>query len=690
MKYYYFFTLFLGFAATAQIVNIPDTVFKNRLLESSSTEYIAKNLAGVYFKIDTNNDGQIQVAEAAQVSYINVQGIGATDLTGILSFVNLQTLNCAVNQITFLDLHGLTQMTGLSCSNNQLTSLNVDGLVNVTSMNCSYNQLTSLDVSSLVALHEFSCGENLLTTLDVNNQHDMTTLSCWNNQLVTLFVKNGKYESSIGYTGNPTLQYVCADESQVANFVSNNISLGYTNCYVGTYCTFAPGATHYTIQGNVKFDSGNDGCGALDGVIPNFKLAVTNGSQTGMTIPDASGNYSIPAIAGAVTVTPVLENPEFFSVSPAEVVVNFPTQGSPFVQDFCVTANASYNDLEVSIIPLDAARPGFDAHYKLIYKNKGTMPLSGSVTFAFEDDKVDFIAAVPAADAQQPGLLIWNYTTLLPFGQREILVTLNLNSPVETPALNNGDQLNFSAVASPVTNDAVVADNYASMKQFVVGSFDPNDKTCVEGNTVAPEIAGSYVHYVIRFENTGTYAAENIVVADIIDATKFEINSLIPIDGSHSFYTRIKGNKVEFIFENIDLPFDDAGNDGYVAFKIKTKNTLVAGDSFSNKANIFFDYNAPIETNLAITTLQLLSAGEIAQPELIALYPNPVQDSVQLQYSPNVAVNSVQIFNTLGRLVQVIIGDCNGIIDVSHLASGDYFVKISTDSGVCIKRFIKR
>ena len=74
-------------------------------------------------------------------------------------------------------------------------------------------------------------------------------------------------------------------------------------------------------------------------------------------------------------------------------------------------------------------------------------------------------------------------------------------------------------------------------------------------------MVGKEVHYLIRFENTGTANAENIVVKDMIDTTKFDINSLIPIDGSHPFVTKISNtNKVEFIFENINLPFGDANN----------------------------------------------------------------------------------------------------------------------------------
>lgn len=164
---------------------------------------------------------------------------------------------------------------------------------------------------------------------------------------------------------------------------------------------------------------------------------------------------------------------------------------------------------------------------------------------------------------------------------------------MEIPAVNAGDQLDFMAVINPIPNDDIPIDNSSTLKQIVVNSLDPNDKTCLEGTTVSTTMIGEYVHYLIRFENTGTFAAENIVVKDMIDSAKFDIATLIPLNGSHSFITRINTNQVEFIFENINLPFDDANNDGYVAFKIKTKPTLVLGDTFSNSANIYFDYKFP-------------------------------------------------------------------------------------------------
>jgi hypothetical protein len=103
----------------------------------------------------------------------------------------------------------------------------------------------------------------------------------------------------------------------------------------------------------------------------NLKFSITDGTNTGSVIANTTGNYFIPVQAGTHTITPILENPNYFSISPTNTVVTFPTQTSPFTQDFCVTANGIHPDLEVTLLPINRARPGFDASYKIIYKNKG-------------------------------------------------------------------------------------------------------------------------------------------------------------------------------------------------------------------------------------------------------------------------------------------------------------------------------
>ena len=368
----------------------------------------------------------------------------------------------------------------------------------------------------------------------------------------------------------------------------------------------------------------------------------------------------------------------------------FPTQTSPVLQNFCITPNGTHNDLEVIVFPLLPARPGFDATYALIYKNKGNMTLSGSVTFAFEDDKMDVVASDPNFSAQATGLLTYDYSNLQPFEMRYIFLTININSPQESPAVINGDQLDFTAIINPISGDEVAADNTSNFIQTVVGSYDPNDKTCMEGNTVGPQMIGQYVHYVIRFENTGTFPAENVVVKDMIDLTKFDLSSLIPTSSSHSFVTRIAADgKVEFIFENIQLPFDDANNDGYIAFKIKTLPSLVVGDTFSNSANIYFDYNFPIVTNTTSTTIEILGNADFVFGDYVTIYPNPTQNSLNIKMNNEISISSINIYNSLGQLVLVTTNPSESV-DVSNLKTGSYFIKVISDKGISNTHFIKQ
>ena len=196
---------------------------------------------------------------------------------------------------------------------------------------------------------------------------------------------------------------------------------------------------------------------------------------------------------------------------------------------------------------------------------------------------------------------------------------------------------------------------------------------------------------MIRFENTGTFAAQNIVVKDMIDATKFDVASLIPLNASHNYITRITGNKVEFIFENINLPFNDANNDGYIVFKIKTLPTLALGDTFSNSASIYFDYNFPIVTDPAVTTFAVLGTEDFVFSKYLTVYPNPTNDVLNLTAKQAIELQSIAIYNVLGQMV-LSVPKAKGLstVDVSNITAGNYFLKVVTDKGVSTVKFIKK
>ena len=584
-----------------------------------------------------------------------------------------------------LVINNLNNLTNLYCDYNFITNLNIQGLINLQTLNCSNNQLTAIDFNDSTNIVSLYCENNLLTTLDVQSLSNLTRLECNYNQLTSLFIKNGRSHTT-NFQFNPNLSYICCDDVEF-NIIQTRVNSYSYNCHINSYCSFTPGGTFYEISGNTKLDSNNNGCDVSDINYSNLNFLIANGTNTGL-IANQTGNYYIPVSAGNHTITPNLENPSYFNISPTNFTVNFPTQASPFTQDFCVTANGVKSDEKVVLVSITPARPGFVATYKLIYRNKGNQIENGTVSLTFDDTRLDYVSSNPVYDSSATNSFTWNYTNLQPFETREIDLILNVNSPMETPAVNNGDVLNYTTTITSANTDETPADNTFTLDQTVVGSYDPNDKTCLEGQTIAPSEVGKYVHYVIRFENTGTYPAENIVVKDMIDLNKFDITTLVPLKSSHDFYTRINGNKVEFIFENINLDFNDATNDGYVVFKIKTKPSLVLGDTFTNNANIYFDYNFPITTNTYITTVAALSAQDYDFGTYFTLYPNPAKDVLNIQTKQDLEVNSIEIYNQLGQIVMAVTNAVNSV-DVANLASGTYFVKVNTEKGSANTKFVK-
>ncbi len=735
-KIYFLFFLVFGLNGYAQnpddIVYIPDANFKARLLQASITYQIARDINGNFFKLDANNDGEIQINEAQLVYELYINSAGINSLLGIEEFLNIRVLYCEYNYLTSLNVSELSSLKGLyckgniltnlnvsnclsleilNCFDNYLTSLNVSGLINLQNLNCEDNQINDLNLSGCINLKRLNIEGNALTSLqfselinleylymayndfvylDLSQNPKLFWLDAENNNLHTVILKNGNLNwGAIFLNYNENIQYVCAD-TWVIDFIQNSLSFHNIVCNVNSYCSFTPGGTFYTVQGNTRFDSNNNGCGVDDFNTANVKFIVSSGTATGNFISNQTGSYSIPVQAGNHTITPVLENPNYFTVSPTSTTVSFPSATSPYIQDFCITANGIKNDLEITIIPIEVARPGFDATYKIIYKNKGNQVSNGSLNFTFEDTIMDLVSVIPVNTSSANNSLSWNFSNLNPFETREIDLVFNINSPMATPAVNGGDVLVYTATIVGAT-DETPNDNTFTLNQTVVNSYDPNDKTCLEGATITPSMVGQYVHYVIRFENTGTYPAQNIVVADVIDSTKFDISTLIPQRSSHDFYTRIKGNKVEFIFENINLPFDDANNDGYVAFKIKTKSNLVLGNTFTNKANIYFDYNFPIITNTASTTVTALNTNDFDFGNYFTVYPNPVKEVLNFEVNKEIGVKSISVYNTLGQIVMAITNVDNlKDIDVSNLTAGSYFVKIYTDKGSSSSKFIKQ
>ncbi|SCY73468.1 T9SS type A sorting domain-containing protein [Flavobacterium caeni] len=444
-----------------------------------------------------------------------------------------------------------------------------------------------------------------------------------------------------------------------------------------------------TIVGNISVDTNNNGCDGADLHPHGIRVNLTGGSSDQYTFTDISGNYIFYVGAGNFTVTPQPEFP-YFTSSPSSDTVNFATVANlSQTRNFCVVADGVHNDLYVKLLEWVPARPGFDATYRLVYKNNGNQPISGSLNVTFDDSRLDYVSAT-TAPVVTPNNLDWTFANLAPFETRNINFVLNVNSPMETPAVNINDVLDFTATVNPVAGDETPANNVSVFNQVVVGSYDPNDKAVAEGPEINIADVGDYLHYLIRFQNSGTFLAENVRVQDML-AANLDVSTLEVVSASHAYRSTLThGNKLEFFFDNIMLPAemdDEPGSHGFVAFKIKPAAGVGLGSVIENTAEIYFDFNFPIITNTVTTTVTELATAEFDAQNNVVMYPNPARDVLRFETKDD--ITAVKIFNQLGQLVKSV--DQNGIktINVSELSAGTYLVQISTTKGSSVAKLMK-
>lgn len=201
----------------AQIVNIPDTNFKNALIVEG---------------VDTNGDGEIQVSEAEAILNLNVSFKNILSMEGIQSFVNLEVLHCSNNQLSTLDMSQNLNLQWLTCGGNQLSNLDVTQNLNLINLWCDNNALNDLDVTQNLSLVSLWCWNNPLGSIDVSQNLNLEDLACSNTQLSDLNVTQNlnlkgldcanNQLSVLDLTSNINLQDLGCDNNQLTNLYINN------------------------------------------------------------------------------------------------------------------------------------------------------------------------------------------------------------------------------------------------------------------------------------------------------------------------------------------------------------------------------------------------------------------------------------------------------------------------------------
>lgn len=253
-----------------------------------------------------------------------------------------------------------------------------------------------------------------------------------------------------------------------------------------------------------------------------------------------------------------------------------------------------------------------------------------------------------------------------------------------------GDTLHFSI--TPRDNPDSTLYHYEPILRC---AFDPNDKLASPSGR--PEEArilpDTPIDYTIRFQNTGNFPAEDVVLADTLSAY-LDLNTFQLLGASHPLSEiRLEGNALHFSFLSINLPdstSNEAESHGFVQFRLWQMPGLEHKTLIRNSAAIYFDQNPPIFTNTVDRMVFDPSLGveetEVEESKL-RLYPNPTDGF--LYFRGAILPTHYYLFNSSGQMVGQGAVRSNRI-DVSGLAPGFYGVAFQVGGEVCWGAFVRR
>ncbi len=662
----------------------------------------------------------------------------------------LQILEVYDNQITALpDLP--PTLTALSCSNNPLTSLPAlnDGLIEIQSEHCllttlpalpqtldriycDFNQITSLPPlpSNLTFLF---CYDNQLANLPIL-PNTLTWLRCQNNLLTTLpnmpdsiqFVgcDHNQITHLPSMAGSALVQFMCFNNqlqelpelppslfsmwcndnplkclpvlpNALANFNCTNtlvtclpnMPLSFDSTmfwadFPAHVCDVAHSGCAFreeTISGIVFNDL--DGDGARDIGEPPFLLGTVE-AQPGdfLTGPDPSGYYVLHVDTGTF----------IFQGQPVLYHTRTTDPGTAALELF---EEDTLRDIGYQIIPgmydvvadLAASQPqaGLINPVTLGVLNVGTETTTATISFTFDADQEWFESdSVPVSLIGHEA--IWS-ATLQPGGLWRARVYLRTDSTVVL-----GTPIEQLLIASIPQTDQTPDNNIDTDPSTVLGSMDPNDKV-VRPVALTPEqlLAGENVEYTIRFQNTGTAAAQRVVITDTL-STDLEWGSLQFVSSSHPCTWFLANGVLYVVFDPIALPdssTDEPNSHGHVRFSVRPDVQLMIGETVSNNANIFFDFNAPVTTNTCLLAIDPFAAvAEVGVPQYLRIVPDPFTVEAHVFFgdplSPDDRVDLVDVQGRVRKSLSDRTGD-ELLIRRDGLANGLYVLRVIKD-GVCI------
>lgn len=473
--------------------------------------------------------------------------------------------------------------------------------------------------------------------------------------------------------------------------------VGYNAAANNCYCTIT-GTVYEDLNNNCIKDAGEPG-------ISNIQMHC---SGMGYAYTDAGGQYSFKVPTGTYTISETVQG--YYPLAACQnnniSVSVTASSGCTNTVNFANVVNPIH-DMHISLWDYTYAVPGNTYTQKCIVTNDGTVPESSILAGYKNDGQLNAASFMPSVVFTGTGNWYSSGTAFpsLTEGTSQAFF-IDYSVPANIPINTNLVFKDTVAYTSPVSNwlnDYSPWNNVDYFTTNTVSSYDPNFKEVSpkgSGSNGKITYADSVLEYMVHFQNTGTWQAQNIVVMDTLD-NDLDWKSLRPGYSSHPCkVTMSEGGVVKFSFNNINLPaemYNEKGSNGMFTYTIKTKKNLPLGTEFTNSAAIYFDYNPPVITNRTLNTLG--SSNGINAPSGVSaafdVFPNPAGTMAYLgvdnRYDNTVA--TINLYDVTGKVMlsrQVSLHAGRQVVplDVTQLSSGVYFIHLDANGSVSTRKLV--
>jgi len=616
------------------IVDFPDPNFKNALLQ-------------YYPDIDTNNDGEIQVSEAeTYTGGLDFYGFFPmiSDLTGIEHFINIAMLDVGASAITTLDLSSNTLLEQVYSDACQLTSINVSNCPELELLWCGNNYLTNLDVSNNPKLTSLGLDSNQITTLDVSNNTLLEVLYCFNNQLTSLNLFNNTALKELLCDDNQLTKLNLNNNSNLKNLFCTGNQLTSLNLSNNTlleelFCT----GNQLTIL-NIKNGHNTD--------ITNFE-AKQNPNLICIQVDDAS--YSTTNWTDIDAVTTFSENCNY-----NECIVNIPDA----------------NFKAYLIEPLNGFDTNGDGEIQCDEAESftgGMLPIFKSITDMTGIEAFVNVKNIFCQFNEITSLDVSNNTQLeMLYCQNNQITSLNTNGATSLTFLFCADnQLETLNVSSNVNLENLWCYNNQITTLNVSNNVNLKDLNIFTNSLSVLDLSNNPKLEILSCEEN------QLTALDLSNKPNFK-------------YLRCNNNQIT----SLDLSGNPALTDLRCHFNqlssLNVKNgnntSLVTFNSISNLDLTCIEVDDPAYSTTNWTAKDAwstfaedctVSVKDVFATENISVYPNPVNDV--LHFSSNAPIEKVVVSNMLGQQIKVNLSSNKTNLDMSDLAQGNYFVKITIE-----------